>query len=665
MFPFLMSGALLFWGWETRMFLVAVLMAAAIEGSRFIRVRWEFSDADLGRICVLCWVLFLGAALVLYSTEDRLVFIFKFTQWLPMTFFPIMLAQAYGNREAIPLSTFVSWVMRRAPDTALARKSFNISFGYFAICLAAASASTQPNGYFYWGVSILVLLALTSVRPRRVSRFAWIILIVGVACAGQSAHQQLRRLQNAMEGALGGWLANMFHQPLDTRECRTQIGQPGRVKLSPKIVMRVNVPPGEIPPSLLREAAYDAYKNQTWWATSNDFIPLSMGGPTNDTIRLLPPKNVSAVVDIARYLLNGEGPLDLPQGTFEIDDLPAVAHTNRLGVAEIEAGPGLVNFSARYGGGASLDGPPGPMDLTVPDNEKPALDTVAASLGLRAMTARQRIRAVSRFFRDRFVYSLDLPDLDPPLTPLGQFLLKTKSGHCEYFATATVLLLREVGVSARYITGYAVPDAAREGDTFLIRERHAHAWALVYHSDSRTWEQIDNTPSGWIEAQKTNWWESTSDFFSNLYFQFSKWRWGKTSFARYAERLLVPLILYLLVRIVTSQHRKMASPPSADAADPAWPGLDSELFVINRRLSEVHLSRLPHEPLADWQRRLEEAFPTSAGLRRIFHLHRRLRFDPLGLESHDRQMLKREAEGWLAEHAPPASHRRPVALPLT
>jgi transglutaminase-like putative cysteine protease len=621
-------------------------------------LRWEFSDADLNRICDLCWVLFLGAGLVLYSTEDRLVFIFKFAQWLPMTFFPIMLAQAYGNREALPLSVF-SWLLRRAPETALARKSFNISFAYFAVCLTAASASTQPNGYFYLGVSMLVLLALTSVRPRRVSRFVWVVLIVGVAVAGQSTHQQLRRLQNAMEGALGGWLADMFRQPLDSRECRTMIGQPGRIKLSPKIVLRVHSPPGESPPSLLREAAYDAYKNQTWWATSNDFISISMGGPTNDTLRLLPPRNASAAVEIARYLQEGQGPLALPHGTFELDDLPAVVRTNRLGVADIQAGPGLVNFFAHYGAGISLDGPPEPMDLVVADNEKPVLDKVAADLGLAAMTERQKIRAVSRFFREHFTYSLDTPYRDPPRTPLGQFLLETKSGHCQYFATATVLLLREVGVSARYITGYAVPEEAREGDTYLIRERHAHAWALVFHKDSRTWEQIDNTPSGWIEAQKTAWWESTSDFFSNLYFQFSKWRWGKTSFAHYAERLLVPLILYLLVRIVTSRHRKPVSAAGADAPGPVWPGLDSELFVINRRLSEVHLSRQPHEPLANWQRRLEEAFPTSTGLGRIFHLHRRLRFDPLGLESHDRQMLKREAEAWLSEHTPPASLRQP------
>ena len=69
------------------------------------------------------------------------------------------------------------------------------------------------------------------------------------------------------------------------------------------------------------------------------------------------------------------------------------------------------------------------------------------------------------------------------------------------------------------------------------------------------------------------------------------------------------------------------------------------------RLSGSRLSRLPNEPLAQWQTRLEEAWPDSPGLPRIFHLHRRLRFDPRGLESRDREVLKREAAAWLAQWA--------------
>jgi transglutaminase-like putative cysteine protease len=437
------------------------------------------------------------------------------------------------------------------------------------------------------------------------------------------------------------------------------IGHEGRIKFSNKIVLRARVLPGEIPPPLLRESAYDSYKNGTWWATSNELISLPMSGSSNDTLRLLPPKLVGSAVEVSQYLPNGEGTLALPHGTFELENFPAVAKTNRLGVTYVESGQGLMNIYAHYGGGASLDGPPSAMDLIVPDNERRILDKVAGDLHLADMTERQRIRAVSLYFREHFKYSLNIPRTARDSTALGQFLTRTKAGHCQYFATATVLLLREAGVNARYITGYAVPESARRGDTYLLRERHAHAWALVYHSDTRTWEQIDTTPSGWTESEGMPWWQAAPDFFSNVYFQFSKWRWGKTSFAHYAEWFLVPLILYLVIRIITSQRRKSIAGADRDGTDIVWPGLDSELFVINHRLAEVHLSRQPQEPLANWQRRLEEAFPTSGGLRRIFQLHRRLRFDPIGLESNDRQTLRREAEAWLADHTPPAKRQTP------
>jgi hypothetical protein len=250
---------------------------------------------------------------------------------------------------------------------------------------------------------------------------------------------------------------------------------------------------------------------------------------------------------------------------------------------------------------------------------------------------------------------------------LAWFLTQSRHGHCEYFATATVLMLRQAGVAARYVTGYAVPESARHGDTYLVRECHKHAWALVYHSDTRIWEQIDTTPSTWDHAEaRPVWWESVSDFLSNLIFVFSKWRWSKASFAHATEWLLAPMILYLLWRILSTQRRRAARSPSAAPGLSSWPGLDSELFLIHRRLSGGQFARLPNEPLAEWQRRLQEAWPASPNLRRVFHLHRRLRFDPHGLPARDRAVLKAEAEAWLAQFAAasPALERGAQAIDL-
>ena len=660
----LMAGALLFWGWQTGLLPWALLMAATLEASSFIGARWEFDNSDLNRICDLCLVLFLGAGTLLFSTEDRLMFIYKFAQWLPFCFFPAALAQSYGDRPSIPLSAF-SWLLRRIPHSPLSRASFNVSYGYFAICLLAASASTRPNGFFYAGVSSLILLALAGVRPSRVSWLAWVTLAAAVLVCGQFSHQQLQRLQNRLETALGGWIADFFRSSSDPRECRTLIGHVGGIKLSGKIDLRVRVPAGDISPGLLREGAYDSYRKGVWTTGTNDFAQVSLN--SSGTAWLMPPKKVFSRVEIAGYFSDEYVPLPLPHGTFKIDDFVGVLFTNRLGVAAVQAAPALLNFGADYWIGHSMDSPPDTLDLSVPEDEQPVLRSVAGELKLNQMNDSRKIRAVSRFFHDHFRYSLYGPpasrrynEKNPRKTPLGQFLTETRAGHCEYFATATVLLLRQAGVSARYITGYAVPESARRGDTYLVRERHRHAWALVYHSDTQTWEQVDTTPSSWTGSAEAAvpWWEPASDFLSNLYYDFSKWRWGKTSFSRYAQWALAPLILYLVWRILSSRRRQQTSAGAVNAPpEPVWPGLDSELYLINQRLAGGGLSRQPNEPLGRWQQRLEEAFPAAPSLGAIFHLHRRLRFDPRGLERRDRETLRRQAVQWLAEL--PAQHLTP------
>ncbi len=621
-------------------------MAAALEASHFIRARWEFSDRDLNRISDLCFVLLLGAALALYSTEDRLMFIYKFAQSLPFCVFPIALAQAYGNRRAMPLSVF-SWFLRHAPRSPAARKAFNISYAYFALCLLAAGASTRPNRFFYIGVSVLILLALSYARPRRVSRPAWIALEVTVLLCGGVSHQELRQLQISVESALDSWIGNLFHSPPDPRECRTHIGLPGAIPRSDRIALRLWAPPGDVLPSLLRECAYDSYTNGTWSVRTNNYENVSVSAA--GSAHLLALKPVFSSVEIARYFRQGEGLLVLPHGVFRLENLPAFLSTNRLGVARVEGGPGLLDYRALYWPGSSMDSPPGPLDRDVPQNEIPALQKVAAELGLEKMTGeRQKIRAVSRFFLDHFTYSLIVPGNvhDPTL---ARFLTGTRAGHCEYFATATVLLLRQAGVSARYVTGYAVPATARPGQTCLVRERQIHAWALAY--DGKTWQPVDDTPSSWQDDPDARppWWEPASDFLSNLYFDFSKWRWSKTSYARYARWALIPLILYLVWRILSNRRRQRLAALPPGAAEPVWPGLDSELYQINRRLAVVRLSRQPNEPLALWQGRLEAAFPASPLLGRVFRLHRRLRFDPRGLGAGDREALRRQAAQWLAE----------------
>ena len=165
--------------------------------------------------------------------------------------------------------------------------------------------------------------------------------------------------------------------------------------------------------------------------------------------------------------------------------------TNRLGCVELNNAPGLVECTARWGPGASLDPPPEPLDLSVSETERPVLARVVEDLGLKKMPERQAIRTLEKFFSDKFVYSLTADNRRESVkTSLGVFLTETHAGHCEYFATAAVLLLGQ---------RQAHPGALRHGlcrrpgswpamgKTYLLRERHAHAWAcLAYRDDNHT-----------------------------------------------------------------------------------------------------------------------------------------------------------------------------------
>ncbi len=201
---------------------------------------------------------------------------------------------------------------------------------------------------------------------------------------------------------------------------------------------------------------------------------------------LLAGKTNTSEVHIACYLDGGKALLPLPTGSARLENLHAFTlQQNDMG-AVLAEGPGLVLFDTLYGPGATIDLPADNStsstnaDLFVPNDEIPALEKVIAEIKLSGRSETKILQSVGSFFSEKFQYSL-WQGTDKRArtneTVLGRFLLNSRSGHCEYFATATVLLLRQLGIPARYAVGYAVHETARRG--YVVRERDAHAWCLV------------------------------------------------------------------------------------------------------------------------------------------------------------------------------------------
>lgn len=93
----------------------------------------------------------------------------------------------------------------------------------------------------------------------------------------------------------------------------------------------------------------------------------------------------------------------------------------------------------------------------------------------------------------RFTYTLQPPP--PPETgdPVSSFLLVSRKGHCEYFASALALMCQLRGVPARVVKGYLASEYNPHGGFYMVRSKHAHAWVEVF-VPGLDWVTLDPTP---------------------------------------------------------------------------------------------------------------------------------------------------------------------------
>ncbi len=131
--------------------------------------------------------------------------------------------------------------------------------------------------------------------------------------------------------------------------------------------------------------------------------------------------------------------------------------------------------------------------LAVPEGHE-ALAAIAARWTDGATSDRERAeRILSHLTGPEFTYSLEMQDPgDRP--PLVAFLEVTRRGHCEYFASAMAILLREVGVPSRNVTGFSGATYNSYGGYWVVRSGDAHAWIEAY-LDGEGWVTFDPTPA--------------------------------------------------------------------------------------------------------------------------------------------------------------------------
>ena len=135
--------------------------------------------------------------------------------------------------------------------------------------------------------------------------------------------------------------------------------------------------------------------------------------------------------------------------------------------------------------------------LDVPEQTATAIETYfqehphAFSVSLDMLPASVLAGYAASLVQQGKTYSLDTPKSPSGEDFVSWFLLESDTGYCVHFATAATMVLRQLGVPARYVTGYMV--SAEVGSWTQVTEDSAHAW-VEYYDEQYGWQQLEVTP---------------------------------------------------------------------------------------------------------------------------------------------------------------------------
>jgi LPXTG-motif cell wall-anchored protein len=157
--------------------------------------------------------------------------------------------------------------------------------------------------------------------------------------------------------------------------------------------------------------------------------------------------------------------------------------------------------------------PPGEaIDEDLPDRERARYLQLPRELSARTRTLAhewtaglqsdtQKALAIQRHLQTEYRYTLDAPS-GGKRDPIDDFLFESRAGHCEFFSTAMALLLREVSVPTRNVSGFVGGTWNRFGGFYAVRQGDAHSWVEAYVEQAApdggrrgAWVTFDPTPA--------------------------------------------------------------------------------------------------------------------------------------------------------------------------
>ncbi len=642
--PFSISLSLLFWGWFTGLLPVAICLVPVIECERFVNTKWEFSEKDFNRIADLCTLILTGIVIYILVTNPTKIIYFT-VKWLPLIVFPIITVQLYSTAGKINISSLIIIArhnkIRRMGNT----NDIDVSYCYIITCVISAGIGNVRNDTFYISIILLSLWILYPLRSKRYHSFLWVSMLVFSSILGYYGHINLYRLQGIITEFTISYFIKKNPDPFKQV---TAIGDIGTLKLSNRIVLRVDNKNKKT--LLLRQASYTAYTKSKWFATLSGFSAVQ---PESDKTTWVFKKNINTQFDRITLFTNiGRGIkiLALPGGVLNLKNINIEQlENNSLGVVKAYDGSGFTACEISFNSDKMYDRLPEGLDTEIPERLRTTIDNFVKTLNnyynfdLNTKTPAEKLKYIEHYFTNNYSYSLTQKKESNDVNPIENFLFYTKKGHCEFFATTTVMLLRALNIPARYATGYLVHEYSDFEKMFIVRQRDAHAWTLVYINGK--WQNFDTTPSTWVDYEnEKNEKTPIVDFLSACKFTIEKWRseLTKDEIARLTGWVLIPLGLFLIFRLRSRDKIRRVKTETKKSKKNNLP-VNQGLYLIEEKLGKHGYTRYQWETFAMWFERIKKSeivSPDSTDINAIITLHYNQRYGNVKITEADKDIIE-------------------------
>lgn len=339
-----------------------------------------------------------------------------------------------------------------------------------------------------------------------------LVWVMPLAARSDSANERWQNFTAPLTSKLSP-LARVFigvnsKKPINVHNLKDALPFQGKINLSGKEAVRIDV---KITPEMarfLREQSFDEYTRNGWKINVAGDVPL---GPA-DRVDTAPPDAGTARQDVTVNVTveggNGENLFSLGQ--------PAQSSTN----SEARVGADSADVTALTPKDGLSDGDTyavtGSVSVASVEQLRAAgevypqwvidryldLPRVPARVGTKARevtngitTPYDKAAAIEKYLR---TFPNDFNVQAPPAgrDSVDWFLFDLQRGYFDYHASAMAVMLRTLGIPARVATGYAIDPLAQEPgtDTFKLTQKNAFAWPEVYFPNIG-WVEFSPTPS--------------------------------------------------------------------------------------------------------------------------------------------------------------------------